>query len=171
MPDPKIHVVQADLGHPDHPSAVIAMLDGYSLDPMGDQKQLSDFARENLIAGLRAHPTTLIFLAFDQQTPIGIAVCFRGFSTFEAKPLINLHDFFVASSHRGLGVASKLMGSVEQAARETGCCKLTLEVQTNNAHARQLYKYFGFAQSVYPADQHGGGSLFLAKRIVASDNA
>ena len=39
----------------------------------------------------------------------------------------------------------------------TGCCKLTLEVQQNNARARSVYGKFGFAQAVYAADENCGG--------------
>jgi hypothetical protein len=34
---------------------------------------------------LQAHPTTLIFLAFDEDDPVGAAVCFIGFSTFDLR--------------------------------------------------------------------------------------
>ena len=86
----EIGIVEADLNDPRHQSAVLCMMDAYSADPMGDAKPLSDFARLNLISGLRTHPTTLVFLAFRGDQPCGIATCFRGFSTFAAKPLINI---------------------------------------------------------------------------------
>jgi len=112
---------------------------------------------------LREHPTTLIFLAFQGGEAVGIAVCFRGFSTFNARPLINIHDLAVLPACRGRGVGRQLLGSVEQKARDLGCCKLTLETQENNLRARRIYEAAGFAQAVY--EEAAGGSLFLAKSL------
>ena len=101
-------IFQADFDNMLHQDAVLAMLDGYSADPMGDGKPLSDYARSHLIEGLARHPTTLIFLAMRDEHPCGIAACFRGFSTFAARPLINIHDFYVAAEVRGQGLGQAL---------------------------------------------------------------
>jgi GNAT superfamily N-acetyltransferase len=162
---PEIDIVTADLLNPAHQNAVLLMLDAYSADPMGDEQPLSDFARANLIDGLRIHPTTLIFLAMQDDQPLGIAVCFRGFSTFAAMPLLNLHDFYVDPQTRGHGIGRALLGAIEREARHSGCCKLTLEVQENNPRARTMYGRFGFAQAVYAADAKGGGTLFMTKLV------
>lgn len=156
-------VVPADLTLPSHADAVLAMLDAYSADPMGDGHPLSADARANVIAALRAHPTTLVFLAFLNGEPVGIATCFRGFSTFAAKPLINVHDFYVVPSLRGRGVGRALLAAVEREARATGCCKLTLEVQEKNARARRLYEACGFSQAQYV--EAAGRSVFLWKPL------
>src|SRR4026209_2435485 len=85
-----IRIVEANLSLRADQEAVLAMVDAYSRDAMGDGKPLDPDVRAQLIPGLRRHPTTLIFLAFDGDQPIGVAVCFIGFSTFAAKPLINI---------------------------------------------------------------------------------
>jgi len=66
-PDPSspIRIVEADLNFPAHQEAVLAMVDAYSRDAMGDGKPLDQDVRTRLIPGLMRHPTTLIFLAFD----------------------------------------------------------------------------------------------------------
>ena len=159
-------VTEADLSLPGHAVAVLAMLDAYSADPMADGHPLSADARANLIAGLRAHPTTLVFLAFHPDGPMGVAglaTCFRGFSTFAAKPLINLHDFYVVPSLRGRGIGRALLAAVERKARETGCCKLTLEVLENNTPARRLYESRGFSQAQY--SEAAGKAIFLWKPL------
>ncbi|NND99568.1 MAG: GNAT family N-acetyltransferase [Pirellulaceae bacterium] len=158
-------IIVADLNRASHQNAVLSMLDQYSADPMGDEQPLSEFARANLIEGLRRHPTTLIFLAWKIEHPVGIAVCFRGFSTFAAKPLINLHDFYVNQDVRGQGIGRLLLSEIEREALASGCCKLTLEVQQNNDRARAIYAQFGFAQAVYAADVEHGGSLFMTKPL------
>lgn len=160
-----VHVVKADLTDAAHQAATVAMMDAYSRDPMGDGKPLTDYARQNLISGLISHPTTLVFLAFEDSIPRGIATCFRGFSTFAAKPLVNLSDFYVEPSLRGNGIGRKLLAAIEDEATRLGCCKLTLEVQQNNAAARSIYGNFGFKQAVYAADAEGGGSLYMVKPL------
>ena len=163
MPVPAIEIVEADFTKTEHQQAVVAMIDAYSQDPMGDGKPLAEDSRQRLIPGLQAHPTTLIFLAYQGDSPIGIAVCFGGFSTFAARPLINIHDLSVLSTHRGLGVGRLLLEAVSRKAREMGCCKLTLEVLENNRKARRIYEAAGFAQASY--QEEAGGALFYSKPL------
>ena len=160
---PSIKIVQADLDNGKHQEAILQMLDAYSQDPMGDGKPLAPEVRRALIPGLKKHPTTIIFLAYAKRAPVGIAVCFKGFSTFAARPLINIHDFAVLPECRGKGVGRLLLQAVEDKAIGLGCCKLTLETQENNTKARRIYKAAGFAQAVYQAE--AGGSLFYSKPL------
>jgi GNAT superfamily N-acetyltransferase len=162
-----IDIVQADLTNAAHQDAVVSMMDAYSRDPMGDDKPLSEFARNHLVDGLREFPTTMVLLAFSNNEACGIATCFRGFSTFAAKPLLNISDFYVVPSLRGKGIGQSLLAKIECEARRMDCCKLTLEVQENNANARLIYGRFGFKQAVYAADAQGGGSLYMVKSLNA----
>jgi ribosomal protein S18 acetylase RimI-like enzyme len=68
-----IRIVEANLSLRADQEAVLAMVDAYSRDAMGDGKPLDPDVRAQLIPGLRRHPTTLIFLAFDGDQPIGVA--------------------------------------------------------------------------------------------------
>jgi len=158
-----VDIVEADLGRPDHQQAIIEVIDAYAADPMGNGKPLSADVRAALIPGLQQHPTTLIFLAYQGSHAVGIAVCFRGFSTFAARPLINIHDLAVLPDLRGQGIGRQLLEAVECKARALGCCKLTLETQENNRRARRIYQAAGFAQAVY--EDAAGGSLFFAKPL------
>ena len=155
--------VEADLNRSEHRRAVLDLIDAYSRDSMGDGKPLSPEARNRLIGGLREHPTTLIILAFKSSEPVGVAVCFRGFSTFAARPLLNIHDLNVLPAYRGIGIGRGLLAVVEAKARELGCCKLTLEVQEKNHRARRTYAGSGFIQAQYEPD--AGNVLFLTKRL------
>lgn len=158
-----VDYVEADLGREEHQRAVLDLVNAYSCDAMGDGKPLSPDARARLIAGLQAHPTTLIFLAFKAREPVGVAVCFRGFSTFAARPLLNIHDLNVLPAYRGVGIGRGLIAAVEAKARELGCCKLSLEVQEKNERARRTYAAAGFAQAQY--EPEAGNVLFLTKRL------
>lgn len=163
MKENQITILEADLSRKDHADTVIELLNSYSLDPMGDGAPLSENTRRTLIPGLREHPTTLIMLAWRGSEPIGMAICFRGFSTFAARPLLNIHDFYVAPAGRGRGIGRQLMAAVEKRAREMGCCKLTLEVLENNRRARAVYHAAGFNQATYQPE--AGGSLFYSKKL------
>jgi GNAT superfamily N-acetyltransferase len=158
-----IRIVEADLSLSAHQQAVLAMVDAYSRDPMGDGKPLDQDVRAQLIPGLRRHPTTLIFLAFDSDQPIGAAVCFIGFSSFAAKPLINIHDFVVLPTSRGKNIGRRLLEAVEAKARELGCCKLTLEVMDKNHQAVRMYQAAGFER--YALQEEAGAAIFMSKPL------
>jgi GNAT superfamily N-acetyltransferase len=158
-----IRVVEADLRRPQHQRGVLDLVDAYSRDPMGAGAPLAPDVRERLIPGLRGHPTTLVFLAERHEQPVGVAVCFLGFSTFAARPLVNVHDLAVLPDHRGLGIGRRLLEAVEHKARALGCCKVTLEVQEDNRRARAVYAAAGFAQAQY--QEAAGRVLFLAKPL------
>jgi ribosomal protein S18 acetylase RimI-like enzyme len=159
-------VIEADLGRSVHQEAVVELLDGYSRDPMGNGSPLPDEVKRDLVRGLREHPTTLVFLAYVEGAAAGVAVCFRGFSTFAARPLINIHDLAVVPEHRGRGIGRLLLDAVAEKGRALGCCKLTLEVLENNERARKVYDAAGFRQAVYRPEI--GGALFMTKPLGAS---
>jgi ribosomal protein S18 acetylase RimI-like enzyme len=158
-----VDILEADLGRPDHCDAVVRLVDAYARDPMGDGKPLSTQARRELIVELRKHPTTLIFLAYQRQEAIGVAVCFVGFSTFAARPLVNIHDLAVLPHCRGKGVGRKLLLRVEEEAHRRGYCRLTLEVRDDNKPARHLYKSLGFGPA--GREEKHGDFLFLTKAL------
>jgi ribosomal protein S18 acetylase RimI-like enzyme len=160
---PDVEIVEADLDRPEHQDAVLKLTDAYARDPMGNGKPLSAEVRRDLIPGLRQHPTTVIFLAYQGDNAIGIANCFIGFSTFAARPLINVQDLAVLPDYREQQIGRRLLAAVERKAREIDCCKLTIEVQENNHRARHLYEAVGFSQAVYV--EAAGGALFLSKPL------
>ena len=161
---PDIEIVEAELDRADHQRDVVALTAAYALDEMGNGGPLPAGVLERLIPALRAHPTTLILIAYDEGKAVGIATCFRGFSTFAARPLMNIHDLAVLPSHRGRGVGRLLLEAVARKAAEFGCCKVTLEVVENNTRARRLYEMAGFSQATY-GEGTGGGALFYSKPL------
>jgi ribosomal protein S18 acetylase RimI-like enzyme len=112
---------------------------------------------------LEAVPHHLVLLAFVDEGPVGLAICFQGFSTFLAQPLLNVHDLAVLPEARGRGVGDALLAAIEAEARRRGCCKVTLEVREDNPVARRLYVRNGFT-----AGQAAGGAVqyhLLEKRL------
>jgi len=159
MPD----IIPIDLSQADHAAALLALLDHYARDPMGGGSGLSEQARANLVTGLQARSDYFGFFAFENGEALGLINCFEGFSTFAAKPLMNVHDIAVLRQHRGRGLSRLLLGAAEDLARQRGCCKLTLEVLSGNRVAMSAYKSFGFAP--YVLDPGAGDAVFLQKII------
>ena len=94
---------------------------------------------------------------------MGPESCFVGFSTFLARPLINIHDLAVLPTHRGQGVGRLLLEHVAAKGTALGCCKLTLEVRADNYPARRLYEAVGFENA---ASYDGAVQVwFLEKRL------
>src|SRR6266480_4403955 len=67
----RIRIVETDLKLSEHQEAVLAMVDAYSRDAMGNAKPLDPDVRARLVPALRKHATTLIFLAFADERPVG----------------------------------------------------------------------------------------------------
>ena len=124
---------------------VVRLLDEYASDPMGRGSQLSSTACERVIAGLRGHPSAIVYLAEVCERDVGLAVCFLQYSTFGAFDLLNVHDFIVTASARGQGIGRAVLRAVCDAAKARGCRKVTLEVRHDNAVAMRLYRSEGFS--------------------------
>jgi ribosomal protein S18 acetylase RimI-like enzyme len=139
-----IEIREANWGSPSDAAAVLEALNAYAEDPMGGGKPLPREVTERLVPALAAHPGAHVLLAWDGARPVGVATCFVGFSTFAARPLLNVHDLGVVADARGRGVGRALLTHAEALARALGCVKLSLEVLEDNAAARGLYESFGF---------------------------
>jgi len=142
---------------------LLQLLDIYALDPMGGGEPLSSYAREHLIGELRRRPQALSLIAYLREQPVGLINAFEGFSTFAARPLINVHDIVVRETYRGLQISQLLLSVLEKIARERGCCKLTLEVLTGNRIAQKAYRKFGF--EAYELSSEKGQAVFWQKLI------
>ena len=169
MKDASLEVLRADYNDAGHAAALVQLLDSYAQDPAGGGQGLSAYAREHVVAGLRARPQAFSVLALrvsdDRATrvPVGLINCIEGFSTFAARPLVNVHDVVVRADQRGKGVARAMFVLVETIARERGACKLTLEVLSSNHPAMALYQDIGFAP--YQLDPAMGQAMFLQRLL------
>lgn len=163
-----LRLAAVDLKNGPISGAWLDLLDHYAQDPMGGGEGLSEHARGHLVRELRVFPGfhgALAWLAADDgsETPVGLINCFTGFSTFAARPLLNIHDVVVHADYRGRGIGRGLLAWAEQRARDLGCCKLTLEVLSNNTAALAAYERAGFAP--YVLDPAAGQALFLQKLL------
>jgi GNAT superfamily N-acetyltransferase len=158
-----LRIVTVNLQNATISSAWLALLDHYAQDPMGGGVGLSDYAKNHLRAELKARPDFHGALAFVDDQAVGLINCFTGFSTFAAKPLLNIHDVVVHEKRRGQGIGQALLAWAEVRARELGCCKLTLEVLSENTRAMASYQQAGFAP--YVLDPAAGQALLMQKFI------
>lgn len=158
---PTVTVRVADYADAADAVRVVALLDSYARDPMGGGKPLSDDVRERLVPGLAAHPGAFSLLAFAGDEALGLSNCITGFSTFAARPLVNIHDMAVLPEARGRGVGRALMLAVEARARDA--CKITLEVLSGNDTAKGLYASLGYGD--YALDPQAGTALFWEKKL------
>lgn len=145
-------VFQANLDHIDHATGIVACLDAYARDPMGGGEPLSEQVQDDVIAGLKSHPACAAFLVACDTQVVGVAVCFMGYSTFRARPRLNLHDLAVLPGHRRQGLGRQLLEAVVAFAHSQHCCAVSLEVRNDNPGAQALYRSLGFDAGSSPME-------------------
>ena len=156
-----LQILPVDYQNPSHRTALVMLLDAYAQDPMGGGEGLAQEVKTRLCDDLAGRTDTASFIAWLGDAPVGLVNCIEGYSTFKARPLMNIHDIAVLPGHRGAGVGQALLAAAEQHAKNRGCCKLTLEVLTGNAPALKSYLGFGFAP--YALDPAAGQASFMQK--------
>ena len=140
-------IVDADLSLAAHRDGLVDVLNNYAQLPDIAGGQLPEHVRRQLPDRLAEQPNRQVLLAMRADRVVGVAVCFSAFSTFAAKPLLNIHDLAVHSDARGQGVGTLLLDAVALRAKELGCCRVTLEVVAQNGGAKRLYERVGFEPS------------------------
>lgn len=160
---PTFEIIIADYADPQHQEIIPRLLDAYARDPLGGGEPLREEVKTNLVRELRKLPQALSLLGFYDGRPVALVNAFFGFSTFQGKPLLNIHDMIVLPECRGLGLSQRLLAAAETIARAQGCCKLTLEVLSGNEVAMGSYRKFGF--SGYELDSRYGQAMFWQKPL------
>jgi len=158
-----VETIIADLQDGTHALDFMHVLSAYAEDPMGGGAPLSEYTKSNLVAALRKQINNFIVLCYVDGKIAGISNCFYGFSSFKAKPLVNIHDFAILPQFRGQGLSKHLLDKVEITAKEKDCCKITLEVLENNLRAKKVYLAFGFAG--YELNPEMGKAVFWQKSL------
>lgn len=158
-----IEIREANLRDAAQGDAFLQVLESYAQGETGGGKPLDPDVKARLLPALSAQQHALVLMAWSEGRAVGIATCFFGFSTFAARPLLNVHDLAVLPELQGRGIGRALLASAAERARARGCVRLTLEVLEDNHRARRLYESFGFA------DYELGGvrrrTLFLTKQL------
>ena len=143
-------LLPVDLNKEEHRQQLIRLLNTYMQDEMGGGESMSETLAVKILDGLINYPGYLGFFVLVDEQFAALANCNRNFSTFKAKPLINIHDLIVHPDFRGKGAGTFLLNGIASYAEKTGCCRINLEVRNDNTKAQHLYKKCGFAECCPP---------------------
>ena len=144
MPEQPLTVRPVNFADTQEVQQYLDLLDAYARDPMGAGRPLPAAVRNRLAGDLARHPGAHCLLARHATTAVGVATCFLGYSTFRARPLLNIHDIAVLPAWRGRSVARELLAAIAELGRQLDCCRITLEVREDNPRARRIYEHAGF---------------------------
>lgn len=142
---PDVNFTFCDFANQHHCNYLIRLINEYKTDPMGGADLLTTDQEAMLLDGLAAHPSCAVLFILSKKEIVGLATYFINFSTFQAKPYINVHDLIIQKENRGKGLGRKLLKEIIRIGEQRGYCKVTLEVREDNAPAQALYKSLGFS--------------------------
>ncbi len=137
-----------DYSNETHCRQLASLINQYISDPMGGGTPLTPVGQLGLVDGLATHPASFVLFVLESEQIVGMATCFINFSTFKAKPYINIHDVLIDRQHRGKGLGRSLLQQIENIAKERKYCKITLEVRHDNQPAKTLYTDLGFKDGI-----------------------
>jgi ribosomal protein S18 acetylase RimI-like enzyme len=144
----QIEILECNFNDPKHCEGVTMLLNHYMASAMGGSLTSHSHEKgEQVIEGLRSHPSKVILLARLNTEFVGLIIGYINFATFSARPFINIHDVVVLENHQGTGIGKKLLQGIIERSKILNCSKITLEVREDNLSAKHLYKYFGFDES------------------------
>ena len=142
----ELAILHVDLQNELHCTQLIKLLNDYMSDPMGNNAPMDEGLAPKIIAGLQAYQSYRgLFVLYGDQCA-GLANCNQNFSSFKAKPILNIHDFIVAPEFRNIGAGRFLMNGILNYASQNGYCRLNLEVREDNHAAKSLYQKLGFSE-------------------------
>ena len=116
-------------------------------------RELADY--ERLLHDVRARPEQLqrhlfgprpyaeAVVARAGDEPVGFALWFHNYSTFEGRPGLYLEDLFVRPAHRGRGHGEALLRYLARLAVERDCARLEWAVLDWNEPAIRFYRKLG----------------------------
>ena len=150
----------ADYQSEKHSKSIICLMREYARIEACDREELDRLP--DILSELENGFTVLAFEEDKEDSPVGLINCFFGFSTFELRPVVNIHDVIVTATHRGHGVASIMLERVQQESLSRGACRMTLEGLGDNPSALRAYQKYGFGQD---PSHPGVDTFFLRKSL------
>ena len=114
-------------------------LAAYEREP--DAVKATEADLQRVLFGARPYAEAII--AEEAATPLGFALFFHNFSTWEGKPGIYLEDLYVTPDARGKGVGKALLARLAALAVERDCARLEWSVLDWNAPAIAFYRSIG----------------------------
>lgn len=118
----------------------VRKLAAFEREPAGSVKLTeADVLRD----GFGTNPRFEVLIAEHDGAPVGFALFFPNYSTWEGRPGLYLEDIFVEESARRHGAGRKLIAAMTRIARERKCVRIDLSVLDWNP-ARGFYARLGF---------------------------
>ena len=93
--------------------------------------------------GFGEPPRFETLLAELDGVPVGFALFFHNYSTWQGRPGLYLEDLYIEEPARGHGLGADLMGELARIAEDRGCARLELSVLDWNP-TREFYHRLGF---------------------------
>ena len=113
----------------------------FEREPQAVKSTVDDIRRE----GWGPDPVFEALMAELDGVPVGFALTFRNYSTWEGRSGLFVEDLYVQPHARKFGVGRMLLAAVAQRAVERGCKRVDLNVLNWNP-ARGFYDRIGFKQ-------------------------
>jgi GNAT superfamily N-acetyltransferase len=110
-------------------------------EKMLDQVSATEESLKKSLLGERKHAEAII--PEYEGNPVGYAIFFHNFSTFEGKPGLYLEDIYVKPEYRGKGIGKALLSYLAKIALERGCARFEWVVLDWNEPSIQFYKSLG----------------------------
>ncbi len=133
---------QVRLATPNDAEAIVRLIRGlaeFEHEPLDNIKLTPDDVRRD---GFGPNPRFQALIAELDGEPVGLALFFHTYSTWEASPTLWLEDIFLEERARGLGLGLQLFAALARIARDQGCGRLELSVLDWNP-ARDFYQRHG----------------------------
>lgn len=90
------------------------------------------------------HGESVLFLAFDEGSPVGFVQLYPSFSSVSLARIFILNDIFVSERCRKKGVGSRLIEAAIAYARTLGAARLSLSTAVTNQTAQAVYESTGW---------------------------
>ncbi len=135
--------VTVRLAQPEDAATILGLIEDLAaFEDLSDQVRATE--ADILRDGFGPKPRFECLIAEHRDKPIGFALFFHSYSTFEGRSGLYLEDLFVREEARGLGAGQALMVKLAKLALERNCARFELSVLHWNP-AREFYHRLGFA--------------------------
>lgn len=101
-------------------------------------------AARNFLMDRFNHGESVLFIAYEDETPVGFAQLYPVFSSVALVRTFVLNDILVRAPWRRCGVATRLMKAAEVFAKSLGAARLSLSTSTRNVEAQAVYQSAGW---------------------------
>ena len=134
--------VAVRLAQPEDAATILRLINELAaFEDLSDQVRATE--ADILRDGFGADPRFECLIANHRDKPIGFALFFYSYSTFEGRRGLYLEDLFVREEARNLGAGRALMVNLAKLALERECARFELSVLHWNP-ARDFYHRLGF---------------------------